>query len=152
VEHALREKEFIYQLNRLNVSIIRARSKALVFLSRTLLKPPIQALDIPHVEDGIAYMQGLMHWIERGSKTVEMEPERTASPRIGDEQPVKRERRSPGLPRYGLMSPWQMDPDRCAVSASGSSRSSIVQVQDPQRRTDPSSLHAERAFQPRPSP
>jgi superfamily I DNA and/or RNA helicase len=72
VEHALREKEFIYQLNRLNVSITRARSKTIVFMSRTLLEPPIQALDIPHVADGIAYMQGLMHWIRDEGETIEM--------------------------------------------------------------------------------
>ena len=77
VEHALREKEFIYQLNRLNVSITRARSKTIVFLSRTLLEPPIQALDIPHVADGIAYMQGLMHWIRDGGETIEMSPDGT---------------------------------------------------------------------------
>jgi DNA replication ATP-dependent helicase Dna2 len=75
VEHALREKEFIYQLNRLNVSITRARSKTIVFMSRTLLEPPIQALDIPHVADGIAYMQGLMHWIRDEGETIEMKPD-----------------------------------------------------------------------------
>ena len=75
VEHALREKEFIYQLNRLNVSITRARLKTIVFMSRTLAEQPVQALDIPHVADGIAYMQGLMHWIRDGGKTVEMKPD-----------------------------------------------------------------------------
>ena len=77
MEHALREKEFIYQLNRLNVSITRARSKTIVFLSRTLLEPPIQALDIPHVANGIAYMQGLMHWIRGEGETIEMNPDGT---------------------------------------------------------------------------
>ena len=71
VEHALREKEFIYQLNRLNVSTTRVRSQTIVFLSRALLEPPNQALDIPHVADGIAYMQGLMHWIEREGEVLE---------------------------------------------------------------------------------
>jgi DNA replication ATP-dependent helicase Dna2 len=75
VEHALREKEFIYQLNRLNVSITRARSKTIVFMSRTLLEPPIQALDIPHVADGVAYMQGLMHWIRDEGETAEANPD-----------------------------------------------------------------------------
>ena len=74
VEHAPREKEFIYQLNRLNVSITRARSKTIVFMSRTLLEPPIQALDISHVADGIAYMQGLMHRIRDEGETLEMDP------------------------------------------------------------------------------
>lgn len=40
VEHALRVKEFIYQLNRLNVSITRARSNTIVFMSRSLLELP----------------------------------------------------------------------------------------------------------------
>jgi len=56
------------------VSITRARSKTIVFMSRTLLEPPIQALDIPHVADGIAYMQGLMHWIRDEGETLEMNP------------------------------------------------------------------------------
>ena len=50
----------------------RSKSKTIVFMSRTLLEPPIQALDIPHVADGIAYMQGLMHWIRDEGETVEM--------------------------------------------------------------------------------
>ena len=56
------------------MSTPKARSKSIVFLSRSLLETPIQALDIPHVADGIAYMQGLMHWIERDGETIELEP------------------------------------------------------------------------------
>jgi DNA replication ATP-dependent helicase Dna2 len=72
VEYALREKEFIYQLNRLNVSITRGRLKTVVFMSRSLLEPPIQALDIPDVVAGIAYMQGLMHWLRDEGEVVEL--------------------------------------------------------------------------------
>lgn len=59
VEYALQEKEFIYSLNRLNVAITRARMKTVVFLSRALLEPPLQALDRDDVAAGIAFMQGL---------------------------------------------------------------------------------------------
>ena len=62
VEFALAEKEFIYSRNRLNVSITRARGKTVLLVSRALLEPPIQALDDDDVADGIAYMQGLVHW------------------------------------------------------------------------------------------
>jgi DNA replication ATP-dependent helicase Dna2 len=40
VEYAMREKEFIYSLNRLNVSITRARAKTIVLLPRPLIEPP----------------------------------------------------------------------------------------------------------------
>lgn len=59
VEYALGEKEFIFSRNRLNVAITRARVKTVVFLSRALLEPPIQALDSDEVAEGIAFMQGL---------------------------------------------------------------------------------------------
>ena len=62
VEYALGEREFIYSLNRLNVAVTRARAKSIVFLSRRLLEPPIQALDHDGVADGVAFMQGLAHW------------------------------------------------------------------------------------------
>jgi superfamily I DNA and/or RNA helicase len=64
VEYALGEREFIYSLNRLNVAITRARAKSIVFLSRRLLEPPIQALDHHDVADGVAFMQGLAHWCQ----------------------------------------------------------------------------------------
>lgn len=67
VETALNEKQFIFSLNRLNVSITRARSKTVLFLPRPLLEPPIQVLDDDAVAEGVAYMQGLMHWCESQS-------------------------------------------------------------------------------------
>jgi hypothetical protein len=70
VEYALNEKEFIYSLNRLNVSVTRARAKTVVFLSRQLLEPPIQALDQDDVADGIAFMQGLARFCETRTPTV----------------------------------------------------------------------------------
>ena len=62
VETALMEKQFIFSLNRLNVSITRAKAKTILFLPRPLLEPPIQVLDDDEVAEGVAYMQGLMHW------------------------------------------------------------------------------------------
>ena len=44
-----------------------------MFLSRSPLDPPIEALDIPHVVDGIAHMRGLVCWIDRGGETAEWE-------------------------------------------------------------------------------
>ena len=45
-------------LNPLNVAITRARVKTVVFLSRSLLEPPLQALDQEEVANGIAFVQG----------------------------------------------------------------------------------------------
>ena len=67
VEYALGEREFIYSLNRLNVAVTRGRAKAIVFLPRPLLEPPIQALDHPAAAEGIAFMQGLARWAELGA-------------------------------------------------------------------------------------
>lgn len=64
VEYALGEREFIYSRNRLNVAITRARKKSIVFLSRRLLEPPIQALDHDDVANGVAFMEGLALWCE----------------------------------------------------------------------------------------
>lgn len=69
VEYALGEKEFIYSLNRLNVAVTRARMKSIVLLSRSLLEPPIQALDRDDVADGIAFMQGYARFCEEGADT-----------------------------------------------------------------------------------
>jgi superfamily I DNA and/or RNA helicase len=44
VETALAEAEFIYSLNRLNVSITRAKSKCVLFLPRPLLVPSLDLL------------------------------------------------------------------------------------------------------------
>lgn len=64
VESALNEKEFIYSLNRLNVSITRARSKAIVFLPRPLIEPPLQVYEDDRLGEGVAFMQGLVRFAE----------------------------------------------------------------------------------------
>lgn len=64
VERALGEQEFIYSLNRLNVSITRGRAKTIVFLSRALTEPPVQAFADDRNADGIAFMQGLIRFAD----------------------------------------------------------------------------------------
>jgi hypothetical protein len=70
VETALRENEFIYSLNRMNVSITRGRAKTIVLLSRQLLDPPVTVLDDPATADGVAFIQGLADWAETGESTL----------------------------------------------------------------------------------
>jgi hypothetical protein len=65
VEYAMGEKEFIYSLNRLNVSITRARAKTIVLLPRPLIEPPIVAFEDDRIAEGIAFMQGLVQYSER---------------------------------------------------------------------------------------
>jgi hypothetical protein len=65
VEYAMGEKEFIYSLNRLNVSITRARAKTIVFLPRPLIEPPIVAYEDDRIAEGIAFMQGLVQYAQR---------------------------------------------------------------------------------------
>jgi hypothetical protein len=65
VEYAMREAAFIYSLNRLNVSITRARAKTIVFLPRPLIEPPIQAYEDETIAAGVAFMQGLVSFAER---------------------------------------------------------------------------------------
>jgi DNA replication ATP-dependent helicase Dna2 len=59
-EYALREAEFIYSLNRLNVSITRARCKSVVCLPKPLLDASPQVLDVPEAARGLAFMRGLV--------------------------------------------------------------------------------------------
>ncbi len=69
VEYAMGEKEFIYSLNRLNVSITRARAKTIVFLSRALIEPPVQAFEDDAIGEGVAFMQGLVQFAKREGET-----------------------------------------------------------------------------------
>ena len=58
-EFALREAAFIYQRNRLNVAITRARCKAVLFLPRPLLEAPPGVLDVEEAAAGLAFMRQL---------------------------------------------------------------------------------------------
>jgi hypothetical protein len=59
-EFALREAEFIYGLNRLNVAITRARTKCIVCLPRPLLEASPQVLDVEAAAAGLAFMRRLV--------------------------------------------------------------------------------------------
>jgi hypothetical protein len=67
-EQATLEGEFIYSLNRLNVSLTRARAKSIVFIPRALLRPTLQVLENEDMADGITYMLGLEKFVEDGVK------------------------------------------------------------------------------------
>jgi superfamily I DNA and/or RNA helicase len=62
-EFALREAEFIYGLNRLNVAITRARTKTVVCLPRPLLEASPQVLDVAAAAAGLGFMRRLVEWI-----------------------------------------------------------------------------------------
>jgi hypothetical protein len=70
-EFALREAEFIYGLNRLNVAVTRAKSKCVVCLPAPLLAGTPEVLDIPEAERGLAYMRRLAAGVETGGETKE---------------------------------------------------------------------------------
>jgi len=82
VEYALSEQEFIYSLNRLNVSITRGRAKTIVFLSRALTEPPIQAFDDDRNAEGIAFMQGLVRFAEKHGRETRLKVSEDISLRL----------------------------------------------------------------------
>jgi hypothetical protein len=63
-EFALREAEFIYGLNRLNVAVTRARTKCIVCLPRPLLDASPQVLDVDAAAVGLAFMRRLVTAVE----------------------------------------------------------------------------------------
>jgi len=69
IETALSEAEFIYSLNRINVSVSRARSKCLVFLSKPLLEPSFDIMQNTKAVKGLEHMHALLHFCKsRGEK------------------------------------------------------------------------------------
>lgn len=68
-ETALREGEFIYSLNRLNVAITRARAKCLVFLPRPLLEPSLDVLQNEAAARGLGFMQALVEYGRTSGQT-----------------------------------------------------------------------------------
>ncbi|MBK8751680.1 MAG: AAA family ATPase [Candidatus Competibacteraceae bacterium] len=68
-ETALREGEFLYSLNRLNVAITRARAKCLVFLPRPLLEPSLDLLQNEAAAQGLGFMQALVEYGRAGGQT-----------------------------------------------------------------------------------
>jgi superfamily I DNA and/or RNA helicase len=59
-ETALSEASFIYSLNRLNVSVTRAKSKCIVFLPRPLLEPSFDLLSNEDAAMGLGHMHALV--------------------------------------------------------------------------------------------
>jgi hypothetical protein len=72
-EFALREAEFIYGLNRLNVAITRARCKTIVCLPRPLLDASPQVLDVEAAAAGLGFMRRLVAEVERSGEVLEFE-------------------------------------------------------------------------------
>ncbi|PKL77840.1 MAG: hypothetical protein CVV27_04445, partial [Candidatus Melainabacteria bacterium HGW-Melainabacteria-1] len=68
LEAALQEKAFIYDRNRLNVAITRARSKCIVCLPKPLLDGHPSVLEDDRVAQGLAYMQRLADWAGQGEE------------------------------------------------------------------------------------
>lgn len=66
LEAALSEMEFIYSLQRLNVSITRAQTKSVLFISRPLLRGSPVILNHEEASRGWAYMQRLEAFCEAG--------------------------------------------------------------------------------------
>jgi hypothetical protein len=63
-EYAMREAEFIYNVNRLNVAITRARTKSIVCLPAPLLEASPQVLEVPEASRGLSFMRRLVRAVE----------------------------------------------------------------------------------------
>ncbi len=74
-EFALREAEFIYGLNRLNVALTRARTKCVVCLPLPLVEATPQVLDVEAAAAGLAFMRRLVHLMETEGDAVTFEAE-----------------------------------------------------------------------------
>jgi hypothetical protein len=59
------QPEFIYGLERLNVSITRAMSKNIIFIPKKLFEPSLRILNNEKIEPGIAYMLGLREYVKQ---------------------------------------------------------------------------------------
>ncbi len=74
-EFALREAEFIYGLNRLNVALTRARCKTIVCLPRPLLEASPQVLDVEAAAAGLGFMRRLVDWVRQHGEELLFEGE-----------------------------------------------------------------------------
>jgi hypothetical protein len=72
-EFALREAEFIYGLNRLNVALTRGRTKTIVCLPVPLLEATPQILDVETAAEGLAFMRRLVRLVEQAGETLVFE-------------------------------------------------------------------------------
>lgn len=69
-ESAVAEGEFIYSLNRLNVSLTRGKCKTVVFFSENLTELPAGLLDTDDtmLQEGVSFVCGLLPFMERSEK------------------------------------------------------------------------------------
>jgi DNA replication ATP-dependent helicase Dna2 len=68
-ELAAMEGEFIYSLNRLNVSLTRAKKKTIIFLSSQLMSPSLQVISNEEYNEGVNFMIRLEKYaMEHGEK------------------------------------------------------------------------------------
>jgi DNA replication ATP-dependent helicase Dna2 len=74
-EFALREAEFIYGLNRLNVAVTRARTKSIICLPRPLLDATAEVLDRESAAAGLAFMRRLVAAVEEAGEELVFEGE-----------------------------------------------------------------------------
>jgi hypothetical protein len=74
-EFALREAEFIYGHNRLNVALTRARCKTVVCLPRPLLEASPQVLDVAPAAAGLGFMRRLVAEVESAGTELVFEGE-----------------------------------------------------------------------------
>ena len=74
LESAAGEREFLFNRNRLNVSLTRGKSKTLVLFSEILAKCPPELLgtDDEDIQRGVDYVCGLMSFMERTSDDTEI--------------------------------------------------------------------------------
>lgn len=72
-ELAAMEGEFIYSLNRLNVSLTRAKKKTIIFLSNQLMSPSLQVISNEEYNEGVNFMINLEKYaMEYGEKSTFM--------------------------------------------------------------------------------
>ncbi|VTT96515.1 Putative AAA ATPase OS=Candidatus Competibacter denitrificans Run_A_D11 GN=BN873_p40028 PE=4 SV=1: AAA_12 [Gemmataceae bacterium] len=69
-EHALRESEFIYGLQRLNVSVTRAGSKTVLFLPKPLVDGLPAMLSCEPAARGLGFIQATLREVERQEPAV----------------------------------------------------------------------------------
>ncbi|WP_041638261.1 bifunctional RecB family nuclease/DEAD/DEAH box helicase [Anoxybacillus flavithermus] len=72
-ELAIMEGEFIYSLNRLNVSLTRAKKKTIIFLSRQLMSPALQVISNDEYNEGVNLMINLEKYSMENGEEVTFE-------------------------------------------------------------------------------
>ena len=87
-EFALREAEFIYGLNRLNVAITRARTKCVLCLPRPLLEATPQVLDTESAAVGLAFMRRLVATAENAGEELLFEGEKVEAHVLQVKRPI----------------------------------------------------------------